>query len=207
MVATGSCRKALVIGADTMSRIVDYQDRSTCILFGDGAGAMLLEATGASDDSGAGFIDFLADTDGSGAECASLPAGGSRLPASVETVEKRQHFIQLQGQAVFKHAVKTFADLTLELLARNGFRPADLDLWIPHQANRRILCAAAERAGLRLEQVMINLERYGNTTTATIPLATRDAIASRRLKRGDLVMFASVGAGFTAGASLWRWAF
>jgi 3-oxoacyl-[acyl-carrier-protein] synthase-3 len=207
MVAAGYCPKVLVIGADTMSRFVDYQDRSTCILFGDGAGAMLLEATAPSDDDGAGFIDFLADTDGSGAGCALLPAGGSRLPASLETVGQRRHYIQLQGQTVFKYAVQAFADLTVELLARNGLRPADLDLWIPHQANRRIVCAAAERMGLRPEQVMINIERYGNTTAATIPLAARDAIADRRLKRGDLVMFASVGSGFTAGASLWRWAY
>jgi 3-oxoacyl-[acyl-carrier-protein] synthase III len=207
MIAAGYYRKVLVIGADTMSRIVDYRDRGTCILFGDGAGAMLLEPTSDSDHSGAGFIDFVAEADGSGAECASLPAGGSRLPASIETIEKRQHYIQLHGQAVFKYAVQAFANLTMELLARNGLRPADLDLWIPHQANRRILCAAAERLGLRSEQVMINVEQYGNTTTATIPLATRDAIAERRLKRGDLVMFASVGAGYTAGASLWRWAY
>ena len=128
MVAAAYCRKVLVIGADTMSRIVDYQDRSTCILFGDGAGAMLLEAAGASDDAGAGFIDFLAEADGSGAECASLPAGGSRLPASVQTVGNRQHYIQLQGQPVFEYAVKAFADLTLELA-----RPAtvlSLLIWI-----------------------------------------------------------------------------
>jgi 3-oxoacyl-[acyl-carrier-protein] synthase-3 len=127
------------------------------------------------------------------------------MPASLETVGERRHYIQLQGQPVFKYAVQALADLTLELLERHNLRPADLDLWIPHQANRRIVCAAAERVGLRPEQVMINIERYGNTTTATIPLATRDAIAARRLTRGDMVMFASVGAGFTAGASLWRW--
>jgi 3-oxoacyl-[acyl-carrier-protein] synthase-3 len=206
MVATGMCRKILVIGADTMSRIVDYRDRATCVLFGDGAGAMLLEAA-SDNDTDAGFIDFVAEMDGSGANCVSLPAGGSRLPTCLETLERRQHYIQLQGQAVFKYAVQAFADVTLELLRRNGLQPADLDLWIPHQANRRILSAAGERAGLRPDQVMINLEQYGNTTTATIPLATRDAIADGRLRKGDLVMFASVGAGYTAGALLLRWAF
>ncbi|MGO4885973.1 MAG: beta-ketoacyl-ACP synthase III [Bryobacteraceae bacterium] len=206
MVATGLCRKVLVIGADTMSRIVDYRDRTTCVLFGDGAGAMLLEAA-AEDDADAGFIDFVAEMDGSGARSISLPAGGSRLPASLDTLEKRQHYIQLQGPPVFKYAVAAFVDITRQLLERNGLRPADLDLWIPHQANRRILCAAAERIGLRPEQVMINLDRYGNTTTATIPLAARDAVADGRLRKGDLTMFASVGAGYTAGAMLWRWAF
>jgi len=203
MVATGLHRKVLVIGADTMSRIVDYQNRSTCILFGDGAGAMLLEAT----DEDFGFLDFIAEMDGSGAECVRVPAGGSRVPASAETVQNRQHYIQLQGQPVFKYAVTALADASLELLNRNGLKPADLDLWIPHQANRRIICMAAERLGLRPEQVMINVEDYGNTTTATIPLATRDAIANGRLRKGDLVMFAAVGAGYTAGSSLWRWAY
>ena len=206
MVASGMCRQVLVIGADTMSRIVDYTDRTTCVLFGDGAGAMLLESAG-DDEADAGFIDFIAEMDGSGARSISLPAGGSRLPASRETIERRQHYIQLQGQPVFKFAVEAFVDVTLRLLHRNGLRPEDLDLWIPHQANRRILCAAAERIGLRPEQVMINLDRYGNTTTATIPLAACDAIADGRLRKGDLAMFASVGAGYTAGAMLWRWAF
>jgi len=136
-----------------------------------------------------------------------VPAGGSRVPASAETVQNRQHYIQLQGQPVFKYAVTALADASLELLNRNGLKPADLDLWIPHQANRRIICMAAERLGLRPEQVMINVEDYGNTTTATIPLATRDAIANGRLRKGDLVMFAAVGAGYTAGSSLWRWAY
>ncbi len=206
MVASGLHRKVLVIGADTMTRFVDYRDRSSCILFGDGAGAMILEAADENDHADAGFIDCLAYTDGSGAPFVSLPAGGSRLPASAETVEKRQHYIQLQGQPVFKYAVNALVETGMELLERNGLKPSDLDLWIPHQANRRIICAAAERLGLRSEQVMINMERLGNTVNASIPLAAKEAVELGRLRKGDLVMFAAVGAGFSAGASLCRWA-
>jgi 3-oxoacyl-[acyl-carrier-protein] synthase-3 len=206
LIASGTHRKVLVVGADTMSRIIDYTDRATCILFGDGAGAMLLEGTGPSDD-GAGFIDFIGEIDGSGGEFLNMPAGGSRLPASAETVANRQHFVHQQGQQVFKYAVKKMYELCAELLERNGLKASDVSVLIPHQANRRIITGAAERMGLKPEQVVINIERYGNTTSATLPLATRDAIEQGRLKKGDLVMFAAVGAGYTAGASLWRWAF
>jgi 3-oxoacyl-[acyl-carrier-protein] synthase-3 len=206
LVAAGAHKKVLVIGADTMSRIIDYTDRATCILFGDGAGAMLLEPATES-DNGAGFIDFIGEIDGSGGEFLNQPAGGSRLPASLETVKNRQHYVHQQGQQVFKYAVKKMYELCQELLDRNRLTPADVSLLIPHQANRRIITGAAERMGLKPEQVVINIDRYGNTTSATLPLATQDAIQQGRLKKGDLVMFAAVGAGYTAGASLWRWAY
>ena len=206
LVAAGTHKKVLVIGSDTMSRIIDYTDRSTCILFGDGAGAMLLEPVGDLDD-GVGFIDFVGEIDGSGGDFLKMPAGGSRLPASAETVGKRLHFVHQQGQQVFKYAVKKMGEVCQEVLERNGFTAADVGILIPHQANRRIITGAAERLGLRPEQVLINIDKYGNTTSATLPLATQDAVAQGRLKKGDLVMFAAVGAGYTAGASLWRWAY
>jgi 3-oxoacyl-[acyl-carrier-protein] synthase-3 len=206
LIAAGTHRKVLVIGSDTMSRIIDYTDRATCILFGDGAGAMLLEPAG-EDDDGAGFIDFVGEIDGSGGQFLYQPAGGSRLPASAETVAKRQHYVHQEGQQVFKYAVKKMYELSTELLERNKLKASDIRVLIPHQANRRIITGAAERLGLSPEQVVINIDRYGNTTSATLPLATRDAIAQGRLKKGDLVMFATVGAGYTAGASLWRWAY
>ncbi len=204
LVAVGSHRKVLVIGADTMSRIVDYTDRATCVLFGDGAGAMLVEP---SEDEALGFVDFLNEIDGSGGEYLKMPAGGSRLPASHETVEKRLHFVHQDGQQVFKYAVRRMYEVCRDLMRRNGVRAEDLGLLIPHQANARIIYATAERLGLKPEQVVVNIDRYGNTTSGTIPLATQDAIREGRLKKGDLVLFAAVGAGFTVGASLWRWAY
>lgn len=203
-VASGSHRKVLVIGADTMSRIIDYTDRGTCILFGDGAGAMLIEP---SEDEQAGFIDFLGEIDGSGADFLKMPAGGSRLPASAETVAQRLHFVHQNGQQVFKYAVRKMYESCRELLDRNGFSPSDVRALIPHQANRRIITATAERLGLDCDKVIINIDRYGNTTAGTIPLATQDAIQAGKLKKGDLVLFAAVGAGYTVGASLWRWAY
>jgi len=202
-VMSGTHRKVLVIGADTMSRIIDYTDRSTCILFGDGAGAMLIERGG----DGEGFVGFLNEIDGSGGDYLKMPAGGSRMPATAETVEMRQHYVKQDGQQVFKYAVRKMYELCRDLLDRHGVSADDVALLVPHQANRRIIMATAERLGLPCEKVMINIDRFGNTTAATIPLATRDAIEQRRLKKGDLVLFASVGAGFTAGATLWRWAY
>jgi 3-oxoacyl-[acyl-carrier-protein] synthase III len=203
LVKSGAHKKVLVIGADTMSRIIDYTDRATCILFGDGAGAMLVEP-GEADE---GFLDFLNEIDGSGGDALKMPAGGSRLPASAETVAQRLHFVKQDGQAVFKYAVRRTYEVCRELLQRHGLTASDIKLLIPHQANARIINAAADRLGLRQDQVVIDIDRFGNTTAATIPLATRDAIEAGRLKRGDLVMFASVGAGFTVGANLWRWAY
>jgi 3-oxoacyl-[acyl-carrier-protein] synthase-3 len=206
LVACGSHRKVLVIGADTMTRIIDYTERGTCVLFGDGAGAMLLEPATAADD-GAGFIDFMGEIDGSGGDYLKMPAGGSRLPASCETVTKRLHYVHQEGSQVFKYAVRKMYEVSRDLLDRNGFKPADVAVMIPHQANRRIITAAAERLNLSLDKVVINIDRYGNTTAATIPLATRDAIEQGRIKKGDLVLMAAVGAGYTVGASLWRWAY
>ncbi len=205
LVAGGTHKKVLVIGSDTMSRIIDYTDRATCILFGDGAGAFLIEPTEPNED--AGFIDFIGEIDGSGGDFLKMPAGGSRMPASAETVANRLHYVKQDGQQVFKYAVKKISELCETLLERNGYTADDVAILIPHQANRRIMVATAERLGLPLERVIININEYGNTTAGTIPLATRDAISQGRLKKGDLVLFAAVGAGYTAGACLWRWAF
>jgi 3-oxoacyl-[acyl-carrier-protein] synthase-3 len=206
-IAAGTHRKVLVIGADTMSRIINYEDRTTCILFGDGAGAMLLEPGANGTGGDLGFIDFIGEIDGSGGHYLKMPAGGSRMPASPETVEKKLHYVHQEGAQVFKYAVLKMYEVCTALLQRNGLTAADLDLLIPHQANRRIINATAERLGLPMEKVMMNIGHYGNTTAGTIPLATRDALTQGRLKKGDLVMFAAVGAGYTVGASLWRWAF
>lgn len=204
LVGSGTHRRVLVIGADTMSRIIDYRDRATCVLFGDGAGAFLLEP--ASNGDG-GMIDFINEVDGSGGKFLNMPAGGSAMPASHETVDQRLHYVRQQGRPVYKFAVSKMYQLCKAVLDRNGYRPEDVDLLIPHQANRRIIVAVAERLGLPLSKAMINIDQYGNTTAGTIPIATRDAIDAGRLKRGDLVLMAAVGAGFTAGVSLWRWSF
>lgn len=201
----GGHKKVLVIGADTMSRIIDYTDRATCVLFGDGAGAMLLEP--AADGEGSGFIDFLGEIDGSGGDFLKMPAGGSRLPASHETVDQRLHYVKQDGQQVFKYAVRKMYEVSRDLLARNGLTIDDISVMIPHQANKRIITAVGDRLGIPPEKVLLNIDRYGNTTAGTIPLGTRDAIADGRLKKGDLVLFAAVGAGYTVGASLWRWGF
>jgi 3-oxoacyl-[acyl-carrier-protein] synthase-3 len=205
LVAAGTHRKVLVIGADTMSRIIDYTDRATCILFGDGAGAMLLEPVADGEDCG--FIDFLGEIDGSGAPFLNMPAGGSRMPASHETVDKRLHYVKQDGGQVFKYAVRKMYESCRDLLQRNGLIGEDVAIMIPHQANIRIINAAGERLGIAPEKILIDIDRYGNTTSGTIPLATRDAILQGRLKKGDLVLFAAVGAGYTVGASLWRWAY
>ena len=207
LVAAGMNKKVMVIGSDTMSRIIDYTDRNTCVLFGDGAGAMLIEPLAAEDDPQLGFIDFLGEIDGSGGDYLKMPAGGSRMPASSETVAQRLHYVHQDGAQVFKYAVRKMYEVCKGLLDRNGVSPKDVDVMIPHQANRRIITATADRLGLACDKVIINIDRYGNTTGGTIPLATRDAIESGRLKKGDLVLFAAVGAGYTVGASLWRWAY
>ena len=206
-VAAGTHEKVLVIGSDTMSRIIDYTDRNTCVLFGDAAGAMLIEPVDAQDGQEIGFIDFLGEIDGSGGDYLKMPAGGSRIPASIESVEKRLHYVHQDGQQVFKYAVRKMYEVCSQLLERNGFSAKDVAMLIPHQANRRIISATVERLGLPCDRVIINIDRYGNTTAGTIPLATRDAIDTGRLKKGDLVLFVAVGAGYTVGASLWRWAY
>jgi len=200
LVMAGTHKKVMVIGADTMSRIIDYTDRGTCILFGDGAGAMLIEPAAERE----GFMGALNEIDGSGADFLKMPAGGSRMPPTAKTVENRLHFVKQEGQQVFKFAVRKMFETCRALLDRHGVNPQDVVL-IAHQANRRIITATAERLGLRDDQVIINIDRYGNTTAATIPLATRDAIASGVLTKGKIVLFAAVGAGMTVGANLWRW--
>ncbi len=205
LIAGGTHQKVLVIGSDTMSRIIDYTDRATCVLFGDGAGAMLLEP--AEDGEDFGFIDFMGEVDGSGGDYLKMPAGGSRMPASKETVEQRLHYVKQDGQQVFKYAVRKMYETSRDILARNGLTIDDIAIMVPHQANLRIITAVAERLGMPPEKVLINIDRFGNTTAGTIPLGTRDAIAQGKLKKGDIVLFAAVGAGYTVGASLWRWAF
>jgi 3-oxoacyl-[acyl-carrier-protein] synthase III len=203
-IETGAHKKVMVIGADVMSSIIDYTDRATCIIFGDGAGAVILEA--AEDDS-VGMIDFIHEVDGSGGDSLYMPGGGSANPATHETVDKKMHYVHQDGGAVFKYAVRKMAEVCEKILERNGFKGSDLDAFIPHQANRRIITATADRLGLSADKVIINIDRYGNTTAGTIPLAMNTAIEEGKLKKGDLVLLASVGAGFTVGATLLRWAY
>ena len=203
-IATGAHKKVMIIGADVMSSIIDYSDRATCVIFGDGAGAVLLEP--AEHDS-EGFIDFIHEIDGAGACSLYMPGGGSLHPSTHETVDQKMHYVHQDGQAVFKYAVKKQLELTDALLKRNNLKGSDIDAFIPHQANKRIITATADRLGLRSESVIINIDRYGNTTAGTIPLAMQTAREEGKLKKGDLVMLASVGAGFTVGATLLRWAF
>jgi len=205
MVSTGASKHALVIGADVMSSIIDYTDRTTCVLFGDGAGAVVLGP--ADGDPGAGgIIDFAAEIDGSGGAALCMPAGGSLRPASHETVDQRLHYVHQDGQTVFKFAVRKTEEICRRLLERNGLVPADIDLLVSHQANRRIIQLASEKLGIDPARVVINIERFGNTTAATIPLALSDALRDGRLRPGHRVMLTSVGAGFTVGAVLLRWA-
>jgi 3-oxoacyl-[acyl-carrier-protein] synthase III len=203
MVATGAHDHALAVGADVMSSIIDYTDRTTCVIFGDGAGAVVLAP---AEEDEPHIIDFAHEIDGSGGPSLCMPAGGSRMPASKETVEQRLHYVKQDGQAVFKFAVRKTEEICRKILERNGIEPCQIDLFVSHQANRRIITAAAERLGLPESKVIINLEMYGNTTAATIPLALADAVRLNRIKKGDLVLLTSVGAGFTVGAVLLRWA-
>ena len=201
LVMAGTHQRVMVIGADTMSRIIDYTDRATCVIFGDGAGAVLVEA---ADEGEQGFLGHLNEIDGAGGDHLKMPAGGSRLPSSHATVEGRLHYVHQEGQQVFKYAVRKMEEMCKTILERHGISPSEV-LLIPHQANLRIIRATAEKLGIDTSRVVINIDRYGNTTAATIPLAMADALADGRLKRGDLVLFAAVGAGFTSGSNLWRW--
>jgi 3-oxoacyl-[acyl-carrier-protein] synthase-3 len=202
MVATGACDHALAVGADVMSSIIDYTDRTTCVLFGDGAGAVVVSV---AEETEPHIIDFAHMIDGTGGPALCMPAGGSKLPASHETVDQRLHYVKQEGATVFKFAVKNTEEIARRLLSRNGIDPSQIDLFVSHQANRRIIEAASERLGLGPDKVIINLEMYGNTTAGTIPLALADARRQGRLKHGDLVLLCSVGAGFTVGAVLLRW--
>jgi 3-oxoacyl-[acyl-carrier-protein] synthase-3 len=202
MVASGASKHALVVGADVMSSIIDYTDRTTCVLFGDGAGAVVVEA---SDDDSQGIIDFEHYVDGHGGPALRMPAGGSLMPASVDTIQNRMHYVKQDGATVFKFAVRNTEEVCRRVMERNGVTGDDIDLFVSHQANRRIIQSAAEKLGLNDSKVVINIERFGNTTAGTIPLALNDAVADKRLKKGDLLLIASVGAGFTVGAMLMRW--
>jgi 3-oxoacyl-[acyl-carrier-protein] synthase-3 len=203
-VGAGTHKKVLVIGSDVMTSIIDFKDRATCVLFGDGAGAVLVEP--ATSDA-EGVIDFAHDVDGSGGCNLYMPAGGSLHPATQETVEKRMHYVHQEGQQVFKYAVRRMSELACQLLERNGFSSRDLALVVPHQANLRIIRAMQERLGLDDSKVIVNIDRYGNTTAATIPLGLRDALEQKRLRKGDLVLLIAVGAGYTTGGILLRWAY
>ena len=200
-IESGSHRKVLVIGAEVMSSILDFQDRTTCVLFGDGAGAVLLEPS--EDDSG--LLAFTHETDGSGGSCLQMPAGGSLRPASHETVDQRLHYVKQEGQAVFKYAVRKMADTSVLAVEKAGLTNADIDVFIPHQANIRIIEAAQARLGLPDEKVVKNIAKYGNTTAATIPLGIYTALEENRLQKGFNLLMTSVGAGFTVGSAVLRW--
>ncbi len=201
LIESGRCKKVIVAGADKMSSIIDYTDRNTCVLFGDGAACVLLEA----DEEGFGLKDTILRSDGAGGQYLRVPASGSQYPATHETVEGRQHFLRQEGQQVFKAAVKGMAEVAYELLARNGLEGKDITWLVPHQANMRIIDATANRIGIPKERVMVNIERYGNTTGATLPLCLMDW--ESRLKRGDNLVLAAFGAGFTWGAAWIKWAY
>jgi 3-oxoacyl-[acyl-carrier-protein] synthase-3 len=202
MIESGAHKKVLVCGADANTRMTDYTDRTTCVLFGDGGGCVLLEPCAEGE---IGFIDYVHEIDGSGANVLNLKAGGSLNPASHETVDKKMHYIFQDGQQVYKFAVRKMLDATTKVLARNGVTGAELGCFIPHQANLRIITATADRLGMARERVIINIEKYGNTSAGTIPLAIDTAVEEGKLKKGDLVLMAAVGAGFSVGAVLLRW--
>jgi 3-oxoacyl-[acyl-carrier-protein] synthase III len=199
LIESGRFKKVIVAGADKMSAIVDYSDRTTCVIFGDGGGAFLLEAN----ENGYGILDSILRSDGSGVQYLHMKAGGSKKPASVESVLQKEHFIYQEGQAVFKFAVKGMADVSAELLERNNLTGDDIAWLVPHQANKRIIDATANRMGLSHDKVMLNIQRYGNTTAATIPLCLWDW--EKQLKKGDNIVLAAFGGGFTWGATLLKW--
>jgi 3-oxoacyl-[acyl-carrier-protein] synthase III len=202
-VGSGAHRKVIVIGSDVMSSILDYKDRATCVLFGDGAGAVLLEPA----RDGEGILDFSHDVDGSGGQYLYMPGGGSLHPSTHETVDQNMHVVHQEGSQVFKYAVRRMAELAQCLLERNGFTSDHLALVVPHQANLRIIQAMQQRLGVDDAKVMVNIDKYGNTTAGTIPLGLRDAVEQGRLRKGDLVLLAAVGAGYTTGGLLMRWAY
>lgn len=202
LVESGAHSKVLVIGADANTRMTDYTDRTTCVLFGDGAGAVLIEP---ALEGEVGFIDFVHEIDGSGGTALNLKGGGSLNPSTHETVDKKMHYIFQDGPVVYKFAVRKMAEATVKVLERNGVIGADLGCFIPHQANKRIITSTADRLGMDPERVIINIEKYGNTSAGTIPLAMETAVEQGKLKKGDLVLLAAAGAGFTVGAALLRW--
>jgi 3-oxoacyl-[acyl-carrier-protein] synthase-3 len=204
LIESGAQKKVMVIGADVMSSVIDYTDRTTCVIFGDGAGAVLLEPC---EEGEVGLVDYFHEIDGAGAPSLNMPGGGSLHPATAETVAAKMHYVHQDGQAVYKFAVRKMAEAAEIVLGRNGLTGADLGCFIPHQANKRIILSTAERLGMPVDSVVINIDRFGNTTAATIPMAMQTALDEGRLKKGDLVLLASVGAGFTVGATLLQWEF
>jgi 3-oxoacyl-[acyl-carrier-protein] synthase-3 len=199
LIESGRYKKVVVVGADKMSSIVDYSDRSTCIIFGDGAGAVLLEPN----HEGYGVLDSILKSDGSGKTHLHMKSGGSLSPSTIETVARKQHYIYQEGQPVFKFAVTRMADVSEELLKRNNLKGDDIAFLVPHQANKRIIDATANRIGLSEDKVMVNIQRYGNTTAGTIPLCLSDW--EDQLKKDDLLVLAAFGGGFTWGATLVKW--
>jgi len=202
-VHSGMHRRVIVVGADVMTSIINYADRTTCVLFGDGAGAVLLESC----EEGEGILDYMNEIDGAGGEFLNMPAGGSLNPSSHETVEKKMHYVHQQGQQVFKYAVKKMGEYSQRVLEKNQIPFDKVDVFIAHQANLRIINATADRLGLSDEKVIRNIRKYGNTTAATIPLAMQDAIAENKLKKDSLVLLAAVGAGYTVGSMVLKWAY
>lgn len=205
LIESGAHKKVLVIGADVNSSMIDYTDRATCIIFGDGAGAVLLEP--AEDGEEVGILDYVHQVEGFGGEYLYMPGGGSLNPASHQTVDEKMHCVHQDGQQVFKYAVKKMAEMTERVLSKNNLTGTDVDCFIAHQANKRIICATADRLKMPMEKVIINIDRYGNTTAGTIPIAMNTALEEGKLKKGDTVLLAAVGAGFTSGATLLKWAF
>jgi 3-oxoacyl-[acyl-carrier-protein] synthase III len=204
LIESGAHKKVLVIGADVNSSMIDYKDRATCIIFGDGAGAVLLEP---AEDGEPGIIDYVHQVEGFGGQFLNMPGGGSLNPASKETVEKNMHVVHQDGQAVFKYAVKKMSEMTERVLERNNMQGSDIDCFIAHQANKRIIMATADRLKMPHDKVVVNIDRYGNTTAGTVPLAMDTALQEGKLKKGNTVLVAAVGAGFTSGATLLKWAF
>jgi len=204
LIESGAHKNVLVIGADVNSSMIDYKDRATCIIFGDGAGAVLLEP---AQDGEPGIIDYVHQVEGFGGQFLNMPGGGSLNPASKETVEKNMHVVHQDGQAVFKYAVKKMSEMTERVLERNNIQGTDIDCFIAHQANKRIIMATADRLKMPHEKVVVNIDRYGNTTAGTVPLAMDTALQDGKLKKGSTVLVAAVGAGFTSGATLLKWAF
>lgn len=200
LIQSGGSKNLLVVGAETVSKIMNYEDRTTCILFGDGAGAAVITTTDTP-----GILSSCLGANGDGGKFLYMPAGGSRMPTSEETVKNGSHFLRMEGKEVFKEAVKALQSSTLEAIKQADITPDDIDLLIPHQANYRIIEAVRKRLELPEEKVFSNLDRYGNTSSASVPIALDEAVKSGRLKRGDTVVFSAFGAGFTWGASVVRW--
>jgi len=201
MLRAGKYKRALIVGAEVLSRFTDWQDRTTCVLLGDGAGAAVLEST----EEDRGIIDVNIFSDGSMWDLLHIPAGGSLKPASEETVKNRQHFIKMRGNETFKVAVRTLERLVTETLQRNGVSPSKLSLLIPHQANHRIIKATAERLNLSMDRVMLNIDKYGNTSAASIPIALDEAVREGRIKEGDYILLEAFGGGLTWGSALIKW--